>query len=625
MAIVAAVCVLLVGWSVTGSVLPNPNAEYAKSNVAAVAKAAAPQLRPGDVVVVTQTEQVPVLKYYLPPGLVSVTPTGPDRDPGVVDGATSSDGCNRLCPAGRGPHHRFPSHRGRRARSEPGRASSAPTGTAWNRAVTTQVVAVNNLIDLDPALLPVLSYTEGLKPTPFSPIDAVLFEKTSTAGACRVVLVAPVFAAVLVRDRPGPGLEGVDAAAQVHRVDAIRNSGFGLWDPQWYGGHWTLDYSVLYPLLAALLGVSVVAVLSAAVAALAFDRLARPHFPAGGMAASVLFTVGTVVQSAIGQLPFLTGEALGLVACWAFSRRRWAVAAVLAFATTLCSPLAGGFVALALAAWASSRWRAGDRPASLVPAAVVVAAAVGPLIATAVLFPGEGDMPYPTVDWAWEMIVAAGILLAAGRAEPAIRWGAVLFMAAATCAVAVPTPLGGNIGRLEDILALPLAVALLWTRWRVVLPLAVVPLVLSQWSPAWAAITSDPGQPSTHRSFFTPLDAALQRFSAAGPAGRVEVVPTEFHWEAAYVAPVMALARGWERQLDVADNPIFYRSDEFGPASYRAWLLNNGVRFVALANAPLDMAGQAEGRLVSSGTVAGLRLIWQSADWRLYSVSGSRG
>ncbi len=439
------------------------------------------------------------------------------------------------------------------------------------------------------------------------------------------MLAAPVLAAVLVTIGRILGWRGVDAAAQVHRIDAIRHSGFGLWDPQWYGGHWTLDYSVLYPLLASLVGASVVAVLSAAGAALAFDRLARPHFPAGGMAASVLFAVGTVVQSAIGQLPFLTGEALGLAACWAFSKRRPAVAAVLALATTLSSPLAGGFVALALAAWVLARWRAGDRPASLVPAAVVIAAAVGPLIATAVLFPGEGDMPYPKVDWAWEMIVAAGILLAAGRAEPAIRWGAVLFMVAATCAVAVPTPLGGNIGRLEDILALPLAVALLWTRWRVVLPLAVVPLVLSQWSPAWAAITTDPGQPSTHRSFFTPLDTALQRYSAAGPAGRVEVVPTEFHWEAAYVAPVMALARGWERQLDVADNPIFYRSDELGPASYRGWLLNNGVRFVALATAPLDMAGQAEGRLVSSGTVPGLRLIWRSANWRLYSVSGSQG
>ncbi len=102
------------------------------------------------------------------------------------------------------------------------------------------------------------------------------------------------------------------------------------------------------------------------------------------------------------------------------------------------------------------------------------------------------------------------------------------------------------------------------------------------------------------------------------------MVPTEYHWEAAYVAPVMPLARGWERQLDVADNPIFYRSGALAAGTYRAWLLDDGVTFVALPDAPLDSAGQAEGRLVSSGQVPGLDLIWRSAHWRLYSVAGSQ-
>jgi mannosyltransferase len=184
MAIVAAVCVLLAGWSVTGSVLPNPNAEYAKSNVAAVARAAAPELRPGDVVVVTQTEQVPVLKYYLPPGLLYVTPTGPDRDPGVVDWRDivrrlqQAEPCSAVAPT-------IDSLPIGAAVLEVNPARElGETGTTWNQAVTAQVVAVNHLIDLDPALLPVVSYTNGLKPTPFSPVDAVLFEKTSTAGAC---------------------------------------------------------------------------------------------------------------------------------------------------------------------------------------------------------------------------------------------------------------------------------------------------------------------------------------------------------------------------------------------------------------------------------------------------------
>ena len=56
-----------------------------KSNVRDVAEAVAPSLRPGDLVVATQPEQVPVLSYYLPAGLRYATLTGPVRDLGVTD------------------------------------------------------------------------------------------------------------------------------------------------------------------------------------------------------------------------------------------------------------------------------------------------------------------------------------------------------------------------------------------------------------------------------------------------------------------------------------------------------------------------------------------------------------
>jgi mannosyltransferase len=54
-----------------------------KSNVRAVA--AGVELRPGDLVVSTQPEQVPVLHRYLPAGVVYVTPLGVVPDPAVVD------------------------------------------------------------------------------------------------------------------------------------------------------------------------------------------------------------------------------------------------------------------------------------------------------------------------------------------------------------------------------------------------------------------------------------------------------------------------------------------------------------------------------------------------------------
>ena len=56
-----------------------------KSTVDLVAARAAPALRPGDVVVSAQPEQVPVLAYYLPDGLRYRTPMGPVADPAVMD------------------------------------------------------------------------------------------------------------------------------------------------------------------------------------------------------------------------------------------------------------------------------------------------------------------------------------------------------------------------------------------------------------------------------------------------------------------------------------------------------------------------------------------------------------
>ena len=56
-----------------------------KSNARALAERFAPKLEPGDLVISTQPEQVPVLAYYLPDGLRYATPLGPVADPRVMD------------------------------------------------------------------------------------------------------------------------------------------------------------------------------------------------------------------------------------------------------------------------------------------------------------------------------------------------------------------------------------------------------------------------------------------------------------------------------------------------------------------------------------------------------------
>jgi mannosyltransferase len=64
-----------------------------KSNVRAVTRHVEPGLRPGDLVVSTQPEQIPVLHYYLPDGLRFATLTGPVHDLGITDWR---DGTERL-------------------------------------------------------------------------------------------------------------------------------------------------------------------------------------------------------------------------------------------------------------------------------------------------------------------------------------------------------------------------------------------------------------------------------------------------------------------------------------------------------------------------------------------------
>ncbi|MCU4183599.1 hypothetical protein K6U06_04455 [Acidiferrimicrobium sp. IK] len=487
------------------------------------------------------------------------------------------------------------------------------------------------------------------------------------------------------------GWRGVDLPAQLYRVGLFRRQGFALWDSQWFGGHWLLDYSVLFPAVAASIGVGLVTVLAAVTATLAFDRLVVWELGNRARAASVVFALGVAVQSSIGQLTFLAGEAAGLWCLVALARRRWTLAAGGAALATLASPLAGAFVALAVAAvWVANsglakRWPPAPREAAgrwpwlrraVLPAGggkvaggylAVLAAAAVPVGVTSLLFPGQGPMPYPFTDYLWECVVAAAVWTAVPRDQAALRAGAVLFVVAATLSEVIATPLGGNIGRLEDLVAFPLVVAGLWPRtapstppspvassesappavsqhprrtapssrpaWlpvagalmgrrRVVLAVLAVPLLLSQWAPAWAAMTSNPGRPWTHAAYYQPLSSYLSH--RPGPPGRTEVVPTADHWETAYVAPSVPLARGWERQLDVADNPIFYTPGALTASSYRAWLLDNGVRWVALSSAPLDAAGTAEAALVERG-VPGLRPVWHRGGWSVYQVLGSAG
>ncbi|MGH9059160.1 MAG: hypothetical protein ACRDZY_06545, partial [Acidimicrobiales bacterium] len=226
------------------------------------------------------------------------------------------------------------------------------------------------------------------------------------------------------------------------------------------------------------------------------------------------------------------------------------------------------------------------------------------------------------------------------RAAPAVRIAGLLSAVSSVLSFVVPNPLGGNAVRLAESVGIPLLACFVTAPEgglpRLGLPrrlqptpqmyryagVLVLPFIAWQWAPG-LHVSADRSLPSSQAPFYTPM---LHQVTARHPGPlRLEVVPTARHWEAAYVASHVSLARGWERQLDTAHNPLFYTPGLLNADSYRQWLVANGVSFVALPNAPLDYAGQPEARLLAGGHVAGLRLVWSSHDWRLWQVVGSPG
>ena len=126
-----------------------------------------------------------------------------------------------------------------------------------------------------------------------------------------------------------------------------------------------------------------------------------------------------------------------------------------------------------------------------------------------------------------------------------------------------------------------------------------VGLLYLQWLPAVRAVAEAHGDPSTRLAFQVEARDFLER--VAKPGERVEVPLTKNHWEAADLAKVVPLARGWERQLDQKANPIFYDGEELTASKYHDWLRENAVRWVALPNAPLDYSARDEAIVLERG------------------------
>ena len=155
-------------------------------------------------------------------------------------------------------------------------------------------------------------------------------------------------------------------------------------------------------------------------------------------------------------------------------------------------------------------------------------------------------------------------------------------------------------------------------RWRrcalgtapAALLLLFVPLLYWQWIAPVRSVIRGSGEPSSRLAYHQPLLDELGPAHRRGGAVPHEIPFTADHWETRWVALRRPLARGWERQLDVELNGLFYEDDAHADALPR-WLDAWRSRYVALPGARLDPLRRARGRALRSGG-PGLREVWRA-------------
>jgi hypothetical protein len=430
---------------------------------------------------------------------------------------------------------------------------------------------------------------------------------------------------------------GTDLAAQVARADFFAAHGYTPIDLRWYGGVDQLGYSLVSQPVMALLGVrvtGVVAVVLSAIALAALLRRTAADRPLLGALVGAVCITGNLVS---GRVTYALGVMFGLAALLAltYRRLRW-IAAVLALVASATSPVAGLFLGLAgVALLVSGRIASG---------VLVAAPAAVPLVLTAAFLGDGGWMNIGHTD-ALRAIVTS-LLVAVLVPRRPIRAAGVLSALGVLSAALVHTPVGLNATRLVTMFALPvLAGYATVPQWRraststdpdaasgaapgrrgPVWALVVLLLAVCWWQPpVVVADLRDIGNRSADAAYFAPL---RDRLGQATLTGRVEIPPTRDYWEAAYIGDV-PLARGWLRQADIDRNPLFFTTVPgaagtgvpLTAATYRAWLAEQSVQFVAVPDTELSWVGRGEAGLIARG-LPYLTLTWSDAHWRLYSVA----
>ena len=431
---------------------------------------------------------------------------------------------------------------------------------------------------------------------------------------------------------------GTDLSAQLARAGWAGRYPGAAYLFSWYGGIYPASYSLLAPYLLALTGTRAAMAVAAVVSAVLLTLLLTRHRVPRPRAAACWVGVAMLTELTAGRAAFLLGvtAALGCLVVasgrwphggarrwprggagrWPRGRARrwlrggghWLAVGGLALLAGLLSPVAGLFLGVPAAALVlTGRRREG----------LVIGLCAGLPLVAAVWLSDGGTQPISFRNGLPALLAAAGVIVLLPPGWRLLRTGAAIYGLGVITVWVLPTPVGSNVERLALLLIGPLLAGLASARPRWLLAGALIAAAVWQVVQPVTDLMHGNGPPDAPQT--TALVAELRALDAQ--TARVEAVPQYGHWESQQLAMAVPLARGWERQADVARNPLFY-DGTLTPASYYGWLRDNAVRYVAISAASPDFAAVGEAAIVRAGQ-PWLIPVWRDGFWQLYRVAGT--
>ena len=401
---------------------------------------------------------------------------------------------------------------------------------------------------------------------------------------------------------------GRDFSAQLAHAQLAESHWPELLDLRWYSGFNPLGYSVLSPPVMAVLGVRLTTALAYVASVVLFaallKRTAVPRPVAGAIVGAVCLTGNLVVT----RTTFALGLAVALGALLALVSGRPRLTSGLSVLAPLASPVAGLFLGVAGGAlFLSGRRRGG---------VTLAVSAMVPTIAVSLAFGNGGYQTFAGKQALVSLLVCLAVAGLCWR-RPVVRWGGLLAAVMVAAAYLLPTPVGTTASRLPELFAAPIIVAV--AAIPLVALIAAATSMVLLLPPVSITEVQERGDPALSAEFYAPLLNQLAVRRADGP---IEVVPTQRRGEVAFVTPAVAIAKGWSRPADTGRNPIFF-DGTLNADTYRKWLDDNAISYVAISQGPYDWSAPDEVTLVRHG-LPYLQAVWWNQTWTLYAVTNPR-